>query len=52
MKNLKKSAKKSKAETDKEIDDLVASIGIETSDVAPQKSAKSKKFIQSSGAFK
>jgi hypothetical protein len=38
-----KSVKKSKAETDKEIDDLVASIGIETSDVAPQKSAKSKK---------
>lgn len=38
-----KSVKKSKAETDKEIDDLVASIGVETSDVATQKSAKSKK---------
>jgi len=37
-----KSMKKSKAEMDKEMDDLVASIGVETSDVQ-QKSAKSKK---------
>lgn len=37
-----KSMKKSKAEMDKEMDDLVASIGVETTDVQ-QKSAKSKK---------
>lgn len=38
-----KSVKKSKAEMDKEIDDLVANIGVETSDAPPSKSAKSKK---------
>lgn len=38
-----KSVKKSKAEIDKEMDDLVASIGVETSDAAaPKKSKKSK----------
>jgi hypothetical protein len=37
-----KSVKKSKAEMDKELDDLVASIGVETSDVA-QPTKKSKK---------
>jgi hypothetical protein len=38
-----KSVKKSKAEMDKELDDLVASIGVENTNVAPKKSAKSKK---------
>ena len=38
-----KAVKKSKAEIDKEMDDLVASIGVETSDAAaPKKSKKSK----------